>query len=162
MFGLLGVIVGGILSGVVAAGLQRVHDARRAMVTARLVQDDLIYIGAALRSEIDAGVWRRLTANAPPLPFAAWSEGRDSLAAHMSFGEWTVISIAARQAIHAVEAPGSNPDPSGTAIASSAKQTIETLLPDITNGVNLLQPLAHGHRVPSLWRAMFVGWARTN
>jgi hypothetical protein len=38
---LVGVIVGGLLNGVVSAGLERVRDAKRAVVVGRVVQDDL-------------------------------------------------------------------------------------------------------------------------
>lgn len=153
LFGLLGVVVGGVLTGVVSAGLDRVRDARRALVAARLVQDDLSYIQAVLKVEIAEGVWKRLTPNEPALPFDAWSDGRDLLAAHLTFLEWTVASVAARQALRVVQVAPTNPK-AGHAITPGERANLETMLPDFQSGIDVLQPLSHGDRIPSLWRAI--------
>lgn len=155
LFGLLGVVVGGVLTGVVTAGLDRVRDSRRALVAARLVQDDLSYIQAVLKVEIEEGVWKRLTGDEPPLPFDAWNEGRDLLAAHLTFLEWTVASVAARQASRVVQVAPTNPK-AGHAITPGERANMETMLPDLQDGIDVLQPLSHGDRVPSLWRAMLL------
>jgi hypothetical protein len=153
IFGLVGVIVGGLVSGVVSAGLDRVRDARRALVSARLVQDDLSYLHAVLDAEIEEGVWRRLTADEPPLAFDAWTDGRDLLAAHLSFAEWNVASIAARQALRVVQVAPMNPKP-GQAITANERANLASMLADIWAGTEVLQPLSHGRRVPSLWQAI--------
>ena len=152
-FGLLGVIVGGVLNGVVTAGLERVQSARRAQVAARLVQDDLTYIKAVMEVEIEEGVWKRLTGNAPPLPFASWADGRDVLAGHLTFKEWAVASVAARQALRVVEVAPTNPKP-GLPINANEQANLESMIPDIASGIDVLLPLSHGKRVPTVWRAI--------
>lgn len=96
VFGLAGVIVGGVLNGVVAAGVERVRDARQTMVTARLVQSDIVFLEANIRAEIDGGEWRRLTKDAPPLAFEAWAQGRQMLASGLDYEEWAAVEVAAR------------------------------------------------------------------
>lgn len=146
-FGLLGVIVGGVLNGVVTAALDRVQNARRAQVVARLVQDDLTYMKAVLEAEINEGVWKRITPDAPPVPFDSWRDGRDVLAGHLSFEEWAVASIAARQALFIVHRAPTNPK-SGQSINPREKANLETMVPDLSRGIDVLQPLSHGGACP--------------
>jgi hypothetical protein len=154
LIGLLGVIVGGVLNGVVTAALDRVQSARRAQVVARLVQDDLTYMTAVMEAEMAEGVWKRLTPEAPSVPFDSWREGRDVLAAHLTFAEWAVASVAARQALLVVQRAPLNPK-SGKPITSGEKAVMATMVPDLSQGIDVLQPLSHGQRVPTFWRALF-------
>jgi hypothetical protein len=103
--------------------------------------------------EINEGVWKRLTGEEPPLPFASWIEGRDVLAAHLGYAEWNVASVAARQALRVVEMSPRNPKP-GQPITPNERANLETMVPDLAAGMEILQPLSHGTRVPPLWRAM--------
>jgi hypothetical protein len=154
-FGLLGVIVGGVVNGLVATGLERVREARLAMVTARLVQSDLLYIAAVVTAEIQEGKWKRLAQGAPPVSFDSWKGGRDALAGGLrDYEKWAVVEVAARQAMRVVVVAPTNPKPAGTALSSAESQNLGTLVPDMTKGVETLQPLAHGVHVPPLWRAM--------
>lgn len=155
LFGLLGVIVGGVVNGFVSAGLERVREARLAMLTARLVQSDLLYIAAVVTTEIEEGEWKRLAHGAPPVSFDSWSGGRDALAVGLrDYKEWAVVEVAARQAMRVVEVAPTNPKPPGTSLSKSESDNLATLLPEMNEGVKTLQPLAHGARIPSLWRAM--------
>lgn len=156
VFGLLGVLVGAVATGLVSGALDRVREARRAMVAARLVQDDLTYLHATISAEIQEAAWTRLTQNSSPLPFGSWSEGRDLLASHMDFEQWNVVCIAARQAQLIVHRSPLNPHPIGTAISTGERANLETMLPDLWNGTEVLQPLTHGDNVPTFWRAMFA------
>jgi hypothetical protein len=153
LVGLVGVIVGGVLNGVVTAALERIQSARRAMVASRLIQDDLNYINAVLRTELEQGVWNRLTANAPPVPFESWRDGRDGLAGHLSFGEWGAVSIAARQALFVVQRGPMNPK-AGHQINANERAVMESMLPDLQHGIQVLLPLSYGRRVPSFWSAL--------
>lgn len=123
-------------------------------MAARLVQDDLTYIHAVLSVEIDEGVWKRLTGNEPPLPFDSWAEGRGLLAAHLTFEEWAVASVAARQALRVVQVAPTNPKPVGEALTAGERANLETMVPDLAAGMNVLQPLSQGDHVPTFMRAM--------
>jgi hypothetical protein len=156
-FGLLGVIVGGLLNGLVSAGLERLREARLAMVTARLVQSDLLYIEAVVTTEMGEGEWKRLAQGAPPVSFESW-KGRDALAAGLNdYKEWAMVEVAARQAMRVVVVAPTNPNPPGTRLSPAESGSLATLLPEMRGGVEALNPLAHGARVPSLWRAMIPG-----
>ncbi len=155
-FGLLGVIVGGLMNGVVSAGLDRVREARLAMITARLVQSDLLYVDAIVTAEIDEGEWKRLAQGAPPVPFDSWQEGREALAGGLrEYQDWAVVEIAARQALRVVVVAPTNPNPPGTALSPEEIANLATLLPEMREGVKTLQPAAHGALVPTLRRAIF-------
>lgn len=155
LFGLLGVIVGGVLNGFVAAGLEREREARLAMVTARLVQSDLLYIMALVTAEIRGGEWKRFTQDAPPVSFDSWKEGRDALAVGLrDYMEWARVEIAARQAMRVVVVAPTNPKPAGTTLSPAESENLLTLLPEMKEGVETLKPIAHGTRLPTLWRAM--------
>jgi hypothetical protein len=143
IFGLLGVLIGAVANGFVSVALGRGRDARAATVAARLVQDDLTYLHAVVASEAEEGVWKRLTHGQSPLAFESWAYGRELLAAHLSFAEWALVSVAARQAQLAIHRAPLNPHEPGTPMSASAKANLETMLPDLWNGTQILQPLAH-------------------
>ena len=154
VFGLAGVIVGGVLNGVVAAGVERVRDARQTMVTARLVQSDIVFLEANIRAEIDGGEWRRLTKDAPPLAFEAWAQGRQMLASGLDYEEWAAVEVAARQALRRLARAPMNPKPPGTPLTDAEKADLSALTPDLEAGRRTLNAATHGERVPKLWRAM--------
>ena len=125
------------------------------MLTARLVQSDLLYIAAVVTTEINEGEWTRLAHGAPPVSFDSWKEGRDALAGGLrDYKEWAVVEVAARQAMRVVVVAPTNPKPAGTALSPAEKDSLATLLPEMKERVDMLQPLAHGAHVPSLWRAI--------
>jgi hypothetical protein len=152
IFALLGVVIGGLLNAVVTAALDAVREGRRAMVAARLVADDLTYIRAAVQAELEDGTYRRLTGEEPPLTFS-WDELRDVLASHLTFAEWAAVSVAARVALRIVSMAPMNPKP-GEPISASERARLEAVLPRISDGITVLQPLVHGTRAPTLWRAL--------
>jgi hypothetical protein len=154
LVGLLGVVIGGVLNGVVTAAVERVRDARAALVVARLVQNDLTFIQSVLEVEIDRGVWMNLTAGAPTLSFDAWHEGRGLLASSLTFQEWSAVCVAAQTALRAVQMAALTNAPRGEPIDPEVLASMRTMSPRFDRAIEVLQPLSHGHRVPSLWKAM--------
>ena len=128
--------------------------AQLAIVTARLAQSDLLYIAAIVTTEMNEGNWKRLAQDAPPVSLDSWKEGRDALAAGLrDYKDWAVVEVAARQAMRVDVAP-TNPNPPGTPISPGESANLGSLLPEIDEGVKTLTRVAHGARVPSLWRAI--------
>jgi hypothetical protein len=154
IFGLLGVLVGALANGIVSGALDRVREGRRAVVAARLVQDDLNYLHAVLSSEVGEGIWNRLTPGQSPLTFDSWPEGRDLLAEHLTFEEWAVVTVAARQAHLMMYRVPLNPHKPGDFMSTPEQENLETMVPDLWNGAKILTPLSRGDRAPGMWREM--------
>jgi hypothetical protein len=151
-FALLGVFVGGVLNGLVAAANERVRAARRAMLVARLVQSDLLYLEGLLYEEIVEGVWKRLL-DPPRLTFDAWVDGREALSAALSHTEWSAVEGAARHGLRLALLRPYDRKP-GSPITEEERQTLVELLPEINQGRETLYAVARAERVPGFWRAL--------
>src|SRR4051812_2609012 len=86
VFGLIGVIVGAVLSGVVSYVLERQRADRAKRAAGRLVSDDLALIQARLEVARNRKTWSNLPRQ--QLPTAAWTEHRAFLAAEMEDAQW--------------------------------------------------------------------------
>lgn len=89
IFGLFGVIVGGVLN--TAAGLwqERRRERREARPTARLVMTELSEIQAVLTADARRHPEYRMGSMPPP---TAWPDGRATLAAVLDGETWTAVS----------------------------------------------------------------------
>jgi hypothetical protein len=149
IFALVGVVIGALLSTVLAFATERSRDSRLAFVLARVVQDDLTFIDAVMGAEVSDGTWDRLTPEGRPLAFEVWPEARSVLAGHLSFEDWGRLCVAARQVGIVSERMHVNPK-LGKAISANEAAQIQSVRSDIQRGIDVLQPLSHGHRLPRL------------
>ncbi|MEA2493953.1 MAG: hypothetical protein QOJ29_1864 [Thermoleophilaceae bacterium] len=102
IFGLLGVLVGGILNGVVSLALDGVRARRAARGSALLVMEQLIPTIAALRMTGEMPVWGMLMQ--PGVGRRdAWDEHKATLQVVLSPEEWQVLGVTFGQLDHAVE-----------------------------------------------------------
>jgi hypothetical protein len=106
IFGLLGVVVGGLLSGGMMLGIEHVREHRDARTAARLVHYELIRAVSLLEVALDLG---------SPLPFVvsfateAWSEHRSGLARTLDTSTWGA-ALSAYSALEAVDQTFTGPD----------------------------------------------------
>ena len=89
IFGIIGVIVGGLLNGAVAAWQQRRRERRAARPAARAVMDELSEMQAVLFA--DAHREPEYRAGGVPAP-RAWPEHRMTLASVVDGETWTAVS----------------------------------------------------------------------
>lgn len=94
IFGLLGVIVGGVLNAVVAVVLDgwRVNIARR--TSARLVAEEIQSNGRTLWACNETGLW--LAMRNHPLRFGTW-EAHAEVLAGLPYNDWVRVAEAIRQ-----------------------------------------------------------------
>lgn len=93
IFGLLGVIVGGVLNAVVAVVLdgQRAANSRR--TSARLVAEEIQSNGRTLYACVQTGSW--LAIRNHPLRFSTW-ETHNEVLAGLPYDDWVTIAEAVR------------------------------------------------------------------
>jgi hypothetical protein len=93
IFGLIGVIVGGVLNAVVAV----VFDSRRAALalrtSARLVAEEIQSNGRTLYACVQTGLW--LAMRNHPLRFSTWESNAETLA-RMPYRDWVTVAEAIR------------------------------------------------------------------
>jgi hypothetical protein len=95
IFGLVGVVVGGVLSGGVGYALERRRATNAATVAARLLADELAFALWVLKIALDARRW----SDVPRYDFGVdlWAEHRALLASKLSVADWIQVSAAFRR-----------------------------------------------------------------
>jgi hypothetical protein len=100
IFGLIGVIVGGLLNGVVALWQERRRELRHARPAARLVMHELTEIQAILQADERRGE----VGSQVPAP-TAWPAARDALSAVVNGRTWTTLERAYEMAEYLIARP---------------------------------------------------------
>src|SRR5207253_1663315 len=97
IFGLVGVVVGGVLNGVVAAALERRRESAVLRLAGRELFDDLTYVAGHIDVVLQDGDWIRWAngVNLGRLELA-WRQRRPIFARHLTFDDYTVLSRAIR------------------------------------------------------------------
>jgi hypothetical protein len=90
--GLIGVVVGVVLTGVTQFGLRRLEKDSDAKVAARLLMDDLDGIGRALRRDPDEPLSSFFLVPRYERLGAAWQEYRAVLALVLGYTDWRAVS----------------------------------------------------------------------
>lgn len=92
IFGLVGVIVGALVTGGVSFVRDRRRESADLRAALRLVEDDFHLLLMGLRAMAKAGVWhpRILT-----MELTSWPEHRGILASHLSSDDWLRVSVGA-------------------------------------------------------------------
>lgn len=94
--GLIGVVIGGTLTGVVTFVLERRRERRAEMSALRLLELDLRDAGGKIEAVVDRGEWWHRSNL--ELPTAAWRDHRYLLASRLDHGDWQEIA----EAFHAM------------------------------------------------------------
>jgi hypothetical protein len=98
LFGLLGVVVGGVLTGMVTYALERVRTKRAARAASRLLVEDLHSALMFANTVKGKGTWQVLSPDAVERTFvepaAVWLKHRELLASTLSGKEWVALSLA--------------------------------------------------------------------
>jgi hypothetical protein len=148
---LIGVTIGAFLNGFVARRLERIRDAQAAMVTARLVTDDLSYIRRSLAAHIIA----KRIGNALPswYPMETWNEQRALLAGALDLKDWETVSDAARVARRYIEIVTEEQN-AVRSIPDGELRMYESMVHDLDVAGPVLIRLARGTQVPHFlpWR----------
>ncbi len=136
--GLIGVIVGAVLTGLGNYLLARRKDRLSARVAARLVRDDLYGVACLLEDAIDSGVWPPGAPKAVDL--GVWKEQRLHLAAVTSYKEYGTImqAVVAVTRLHNWLAGPAGAD----AITDADKSRLQFWLSDLSAGLATLKDLA--------------------
>lgn len=92
IFGLIGVVVGGVLTGGADFALERSREKRRARASARLIHDALTDMSTFLEASIGMRTW--LEDPKKVLSTQAWDEQRGCLAEAPGFDGWYPVSAA--------------------------------------------------------------------
>lgn len=91
VFGLIGVVVGGVLNGLVALVMDGRRDARAVMGAARLVLEEVSGFSATYSTALEQGTWS--TIPQWPLRLGQWEEYRTLIASRVSSSsEWRKLS----------------------------------------------------------------------
>jgi hypothetical protein len=89
IFGLIGVIVGGLLNALVAMANEAHRDRRAVMAAARLLVVELAEISATCKTGVHAGSW--VTIPSHPLETAQWKEYRTLVASQLRAQNWRKV-----------------------------------------------------------------------
>ena len=93
IFGLVGVVVGGVLNAVVAAVLEDRRAARARRTSARLVAEEIQSNGRTLWACNESGLW--LAMRSHPLRFGTWETHAEVLAG-LPYDDWVKVAEAIR------------------------------------------------------------------
>jgi hypothetical protein len=151
--GLLGVVVGGVLSGLVTIQVERVREGHAARVAARLLQDDfenvVLYVDALSESgRYGPSVLAHVKTD-------EWREQRALIALPLEIEEWDVLSVAARRwGMLAAKLEGFEP---GRSLSADDRQQLDVLRGDMRRAIPLLRSVGRGERVPT---AVPLPWRR--
>lgn len=90
LFGLLGVIVGGVLNTWLGLIVERHRTSSAARVAARLIRNELLLIAARATATCENDIYGPEVGD-EPFDIAQWNEGKTTLAAVLSEAEWATI-----------------------------------------------------------------------
>ena len=93
IFGLVGVIVGGVMNAALAVVLDARRSARALRTSARLTAEEIQSNGRTLYACLETGLW--LAMRNHPLRFNTWEANAETLAA-MAYDGWVTVAEAIR------------------------------------------------------------------
>ncbi len=142
IFGLLGVIVGGVLNGVVAYWLERRREVREAIVGARLVRHELDLI----RGDFEHFLRENRGSAMPRVPIRhpAWDAHREILARVLPAPDWEMVSAGYTWIeLHNGEPPNMSDDEE---IGEGMQDLYADVLTEMKGSLVSLLPLTEGRR----------------
>jgi hypothetical protein len=95
LIGLAGVILGVVLTGAIAYGIESRRRTKAAEVSSRLIADDFSYAKAAADGMLEKDMWVRDTV-ADLVTVEQWRAERASLAAKATYDDWRDVAVTAR------------------------------------------------------------------
>jgi len=91
IFGLIGVLVGGVLNGVVTAAIEARRDARALQAATRLLSIDVAGAKTTYEDCLQSGTWSSYPSR--PLPLEQWEEWKNLLASRLgSSSDWRKLT----------------------------------------------------------------------
>jgi hypothetical protein len=155
IFGLAGVLVGGVLSSAGEAWLDRRRQLLEGMAAARLVSTEL----DALRREVDWILESRVVSASPDVPVDLWGEHRAALAAVLSSADWRRVARAQVAAALVSHLARQASDP----VSPEALEPLGVSAKLVAAARDVLNEVGDGRRLTRAQRAMFRatgGWLR--
>ena len=155
IFGLLGVLVGGVLSSAGDAWLDRRRQLLEGMAAARLVSSEL----RTLELEVGWMLKSRSAAESPHVATLLWDEHRTGLAAVLSFANWQQAARA-----HTVsEWANQYAREANEALSTTELEVLKVGESEIVKAMAVLKDVGDGSRLTKAQRAMFRatgGWLK--
>ena len=142
IFGLIGVLVGGILNGVVAHWLDNRRDFRAAVISARLVRHELELVRGDFEHFFESG--RGSDLPVIPIKHPAWARYRESLARVLPAPDWEMVSAGYTWIeLHNTDPPLMAPEDD---LSEDAKTFYADILTEMRGSLISLLPLQEGRR----------------
>jgi hypothetical protein len=157
IFGLVGVLIGGVLSSAGEAWLDRRRQLLEGIPAARLVSSELRVVDQAIQ-EITWQKRVQTPAESPDLPVVLWHEHRAALAVVLTFADWERV---ARPYAVAAWVNEFRSRPSGAELSPGELEKINTAATQITKAIELLNSVGDGSRLSTAQKVMFRltgGW----
>jgi len=142
IFGLLGVVIGALLSGLITLHIESRKERKEAMVAARFVHSEL----QMFQVDIENWIRDRYVPEDPDLQTEAWDQHSLALARGLPGGDWEMVA-AGYLWVHLIRTeprPG-DLDDEGVAF-------YQPILTEVIGGVKTLEPLTEGMRPWVPWR----------
>jgi hypothetical protein len=146
VFGLVGVVVGGLLNGLVGAVADSRRDRREATVAARLVRHEIEFLSAEVASWVREG---EVPESAVPLKREAWDAHHEILARVLLARDWDMLAATYTW----VELMNNDPERSVGPISRDFCESVHT---EMRGGVVVLARLAAGKRPRGTLRDRFL------
>lgn len=132
IFGLVGVVIGGLLNGGVTWLTERKSLRSRAMVAARLVKSEFVTADVAIDVALSNDSWADLTVG---ISVTEWNQHRETLAAVLDEKEWASLEVyASISGLIAIDAEVRK----GEAIGESYGETLKNVQSRAQNAIACL------------------------
>jgi len=151
IFGLLGVVVGGVLNGAVAYVLDQRREAKVFKLVTRELFEDLTYVGGTIDRTLKDGDWIRW---ANSLNFGrlelAWRQRRPLVAAHLDWQHYFTLAQAIRSfEMFRDESPRTK-ERAEAALTDEDREKLTHLYKEIFNGMRCLSKAAEVSTIASM------------
>ena len=139
IFGLIGVLLGGLITVGSELLLQRRHEKADARAGLRLIEADLFDASAAMKIALKTDWW----AGGRPVPAEGWREHRAVLAGVFTRAEWQVIGLAMSWVTREWTAFDAKlrvlGSPEGTSLSQADRHSLETAMGPIRTAQALIE-----------------------
>jgi hypothetical protein len=141
IFGLIGVIVGGVLNGVIAALLDHGRESAFMRLAARELFDDLTYIAGYIDVTQKDGDWIRWAnaLNSGKLEIA-WRQRRPIFARHLRFDDFTVLSKGIRVFEMLRDESPRTKEQAEVALTEEDRERFRGIFRELYEGLRVLKP----------------------
>lgn len=137
IFGLVGVVIGGLLTGAVQLYVEHVRNHRALRMAARFLIEHwvglMVWIRRARSTEEDYEELMRI-----PFDLTIWERYRELLTAHLSYDDWATLSSAAAHE----KSEGAFPVKDLSKLDSETEKGFEEFADELDEATKLLRPLA--------------------